>query len=87
MLINPPDNYMIKLTIETLEKGMKYGAFTINFEHISHLALVFLLLTLNRKMFDGNWWNSSSWMLELLIQVNSPRNYRQQKAIAFDIAI
>ena len=51
---------MIKLTIETLEKGMKYGAFTINFEHISHLALVFLLLTLNMKMFDGNWWNSSS---------------------------
>ena len=60
MLINPPGNYMIKLTIETLEQGMKYSAFTINFEHISHLALVFLLLTLNRKIFDGNWWNSSS---------------------------
>ena len=33
-----------KLTIETLEQGVKY----INFEHISHLALVFLLLTLSR---------------------------------------
>ena len=27
--------------------------FTVNFEHISHLFLVFLLLTLNRKMFVG----------------------------------
>ena len=46
------------LTIETVEQGVKYvqskipswrrsGVFTINFEHISHLVLVFLLLTLN----------------------------------------
>ena len=27
--------------------------FTVNFEHISKLFLVFLLLTLNRKMFAG----------------------------------
>ena len=35
-----------KLTIETLEQAVKYtnGAF----EHIWHLVLVFLLLTLNR---------------------------------------
>ena len=31
-----------KLTIETLEQGVKYV------EHILHLVLVFLLLTLNR---------------------------------------
>ena len=43
-----------KLTIETLEQGVKYvhwrrsGVFIVNFEHISHLVLVFLLLTLNR---------------------------------------
>ena len=44
-----------KLTIETLEQGVKYvrhhwrhsGVFIVNFEHISQLALVFLLLTLN----------------------------------------
>ena len=46
--------------IETLEQGVKYvqsqqsqsqrrrsGVFIVNFEHISHLVLVFLLLTLN----------------------------------------
>ena len=32
-----------KLTIEALEQGVKY----VIFEHISHLVLVFLLLTLN----------------------------------------
>ena len=45
-----------KLTIETLEQGVKYvqsqwrrsGVFIVNFEHISHLVLVFLLLTLGR---------------------------------------
>ena len=48
-----------KLSIETLEQGVKYmfkvnnkdssrsGIFIVNFEHISHLVLVFLLLTLN----------------------------------------
>ena len=35
-----------KLTIETLEQG-------VNFEHISHLALMFLLLTLNMKLPAG----------------------------------
>ena len=43
-----------KLTIETLEQGVKYsqcrrsGTFIVNFEHISHLELVFLLLALGR---------------------------------------
>ena len=40
-----------KLTIETLEQGVKYvqsGVFIVNFEHISHLVLVFLLLTLSK---------------------------------------
>ena len=42
-----------KLTIGTLEQGVKYvqwrrsGIFIVNFEHISHLVLLFLLLTLN----------------------------------------
>ena len=41
-----------KLTIETLEQGIKChrrrsGVFIVNFEHILHLVLVFLLLALN----------------------------------------
>ena len=43
-----------KLTMETLEQGVKYvqcqwrcfGVFIVNFEHILHLVLAFLLLTL-----------------------------------------
>ena len=30
------------------------GIFVVNFEHISQLFLVFLLLSLNRKMFAGD---------------------------------
>ena len=37
-----------KLTIKTPER--RSGAFIMNFEHISHLVLVFLLLTLSRYM-------------------------------------
>ena len=47
-----------KLTVERLEQGVKYvqirrfwhrsGVFISNFEHISHLTLVFILLTLSR---------------------------------------
>ena len=44
-----------KLTKETLEQGVKYdptrwrrsGVFIVNFEHNSHLVLVFVLLTFN----------------------------------------
>ena len=43
-----------KLTTETLNQGVKIchwrrsGIFIVNFEHISHLVLVLLLLTLSR---------------------------------------
>ena len=43
-----------KSAIETREKGVKYfqrhysGVFIVNFEHISHLFIVFLLFTLNK---------------------------------------
>ena len=39
-----------KLAKETLEQGVKQ---CVNFEHISHLVLVFLLLTLRRQMPAG----------------------------------
>ena len=29
------------------------GVFIVNFQHISHFFLVFLLLTLNKKIFVG----------------------------------
>ena len=38
-----------KLTIKTPERRQRRsGVFIVNFEHISHLVLVFLLLTLSR---------------------------------------
>ena len=39
-----------KLTIKTPERPQwrRSGVFIVNFEHISHLVLLFLLLTLNR---------------------------------------
>ena len=36
-----------KLTIKTPERRRRSGVFIVNFEHISHLVLVFLFLTLN----------------------------------------
>ena len=45
----------LNLTIKTPERR-RSGAFLVNFEHIPHLVLTFLLLTLsrNRKMPAGN---------------------------------
>ena len=45
-----------KLTIKTLERRQwrRFGDFIVNFEHISHLALAFLLLTLNMQLPSGN---------------------------------
>ena len=39
-----------KLTLETPERcdSCRSGVFIVNFKHISHLVLVFLLLTLSR---------------------------------------
>ena len=37
-----------KLTINTPERRHLRRVFNVNFEHISHLVLVFLLLTLGR---------------------------------------
>ena len=41
---------MIKVNIKDTEPRHwhRYGIFIVNFEHISHFALVFLLLTLSR---------------------------------------
>ena len=44
-----------KLTIKTPERRQwhRSGVFIVNFEHISHLVLVFLLLTLPDNFFYG----------------------------------
>ena len=44
-----------KVTIKTPERGQwcRSGVFVVNFEHISHLVLVFLLLDLSRLMSVG----------------------------------
>ena len=44
-----------KLTIKTPERQQwrRSGVFIVNFEHISQLVLVFLLLTMNRQMPAG----------------------------------
>ena len=41
---------MFKVTIKTPERGnwRRSAVFIVKFEHISHLVLVFLLLTLSR---------------------------------------
>ena len=40
------------LTMKTLGRR-RSGVFIVNFEHISHLFLAFLLLTLNKQMLAG----------------------------------
>ena len=46
--VSQPPVTCAKLTLETLERWRRSGVFIVNFEHISHLGLVFLLLTLSR---------------------------------------
>ena len=52
-----------KLTIKTqeLRHWRRSGVFTVNFGHISHIVLVFLLLTLN-----SDCWLGLRWMVESL---------------------
>ena len=46
---------MFKLNNKDLERGQwrRFGVFVVNFEHILHLVLVFLLLTLNMSLPTG----------------------------------
>ena len=45
----PAGNYMFKINNKNTRKRCE----TVNFEHISHLFLVFLLLTLSMQMLAG----------------------------------
>ena len=50
---NPADNYMLKVNNGNTKTWRRSGVFIVNFEHISHLVLVFVLLTLSRQMPAG----------------------------------
>ena len=51
---NPAGIYLLKRHIYQLKRHRRpSGVFHVNFEHISHLVLVFLLLTLNMQLPAG----------------------------------
>ena len=50
MTLNPAKLYLSKVNKSHWRRS---GIFTVNFEHTPHLFLVFLLLTLNKKMPVG----------------------------------
>ena len=60
-----------KFTIKTIERrhGRHSGVFIVDFEHISNLFLVFLLLTLNKKMLAGKL-NFVSWRRSSIFFIN-----------------
>ena len=68
-----PENTCSKLTIETLEKGVKY---IVNFEHISHLVLMFILLTLAGKCRLGLYRSSRLEVFFKKIFLKVSQNYR-----------
>ena len=48
-LINSAGSYMLKVNIRNnRHQRRRFDVFIVNLEHISHLALVFLLLTLSK---------------------------------------
>ena len=61
-----------KLTIKTPERHQwhRSGVFIVNFEHISHLALVFLLLTLNMQLPAGFRFHPFHWSKSSVINAN-----------------
>ena len=64
----------LKLTIKTPERRQwsRSGVFTVNFEHITHLVLVFLLLTVSNWMSAGTWLLSAKWSwLKILAKYSS----------------
>ena len=58
--LNSAVNYMFKVNKRNAKTRCEIcseliiGVFIVNFEHTSHLVLVFLLLTLNRQIPTGN---------------------------------
>ena len=66
-----------KLTIKKLEQGQwrRSGFLIVNFEHISDLFLVFLLLTLSKYMLIGN----SSFRYKFFKELNWVSNWSNKR--------
>ena len=64
---------MFKLTIKKPERchWCHSVVFIVNFEHISHLVLVFLLLPMSRLMPAGLIYSSKVFVLDFRTQVGS----------------
>ena len=58
-----------KLTVKTLERchWRRSDVFTVNFENISHLFLVFLFLTLNKYILAWLWLRNTQYFLQLIL--------------------
>ena len=63
-----------KLTVKTSERRHLHysGVFLVNLEHMSHLFLVFLLLTLHKKMLPGMVYKS-------VLEINYSYTYIKRK--------
>ena len=79
----------LKLTIKATKRHhwRPSGVFIVNFEHISHLFLVFLLLTLTKKMLAGEVFVlRKRWSAKLSkIHMKTPEKPGSQQAINGDI--
>ena len=59
-------------------QGYRSGVFIVNFEHILHLAVLFLLLTLIKLMQTGETWQTSK--MELFVKIVNDHQLFLQKA-------
>ena len=60
----PAGIYLLNVNNKRLEQGVTWrckDAFIVNFEHISHLVLVFLLLIWTRNCWMGKSWIDKYW--------------------------
>ena len=74
--VHPAGNYMFHVNNRNtgtrckISHWRRFGVFIVNLEHISHLVLVFLLLTLSSKQ-----WVKNIWFL------NRPLNFHSNKTL------
>ena len=84
--------YVWKITIKTPKRRQwrRSDVFTINFEHISHLFLMFLFLTLNKHMFARKGWRrryTEGWGYMLIQWQCFLRKLRLLKAVQLDFHV
>ena len=82
----------LKITIKTPTRHQwrRSDVFTINFEHISHLFLMFLFLILNKHMFARKGWRrryAEGWSYMLIQWQCFLRKLRLLKAVQLDFHV